>query len=199
MKNINFLIIGLGIILLSLTFVSAETQTLPKQMVNTCVNLPQVCSTCTYVNLSSIKYPDSTVSNLNAAMTKSGVNYNYTFCDTGDLGTYIVTTCGDKDGTFQCAVYDFDVSPTRSGMGSSYEFYIIILLISSAIIVGGFLIKDAPLTVLGTFGLYFIGIYILINGIVGVRDLVTTWAIGIILLGVAGYISIRSSWEIIND
>ena len=49
-----------------------------------------------------------------------------------------------------------------------------------------------------SFGLYFVGLYIMLNGIVGVKDMVTTWAIALILLGVAAYISIKSGVEMLN-
>lgn len=96
--------------ILSFELVSAEVQTLSPQKAGTCIDLPQVCSSCTYVNISSIKYPNSSITILNQAMTKNEVNYNYTICNVTDLGTYVVTTCGDIDGTFECAVYDFEVT-----------------------------------------------------------------------------------------
>ena len=87
---------------------------------------------------------------------------------------------------------------TPTGFANLQGFYILILVISAGIIILGFTLKDPPLVILGSFGLYFIGLYILFNGIVGVKDLVTTWAIALIILGVAFYISVKASWELIN-
>ena len=59
----------------------------------------------------------------------------------------------------------------------------------------GFWLRDPWIVIFGTFGLYFIGLYTLLYGIVGIRDNVTTYGVSIILLGIAGYISIRSAIE----
>ena len=88
---------------------------------------------------------------------------------------------------------------TGDGVNNSLGFYAIIILISMGIIVLGFAMTDAPITILGSFGLYFVSIYILFNGIAGTKDPVTTWGMGIILLGMAMYISTRSAYELIVD
>ena len=91
----------------------------------------------------------------------------------------------------------FLISPT--GLGDIFDFYIIILLISAVLIIWGFSIHDSWIIIFGTFGLYFSGLYIMLNGIVGIRDMVTTWAIALILLGTAAYLSIRAAQEVMND
>ena len=88
---------------------------------------------------------------------------------------------------------------TTTGFMDLQWFYLLILAISGGIIVLGFSLKDPTLVIFGSFGLYFIALYILFNGIVGVKDLVTTWAIGLIILGVAFYISIKAALELIAD
>ena len=114
--------------------------------------------------------------------TKADNYYYNVYCFTPQLG-----------GHSSSILY---VTPT--GFANLQGFYILILVISAGIIVLGFVLKDPPLVILGSFGLYFIGLYILFNGIVGVKDLVTTWAIALIILGVAFYISVKASWELIN-
>jgi len=91
----------------------------------------------------------------------------------------------------------FYVTPT--GLGSNLGFYIIVLILSLGIIIFGVVRNDSVVGLLGSFGLYFLGMYILFNGIVGVKDLVTTWAIGLILLGLAVYVSIKSAYGLITD
>ena len=88
---------------------------------------------------------------------------------------------------------------TGDGVNNSLGFYAIIILISLGIIVLGFAMTDAPITILGSFGLYFVSLYILFNGIAGTKDPVTTWGIGIILLGMAMYVSTRSAYELVVD
>lgn len=90
----------------------------------------------------------------------------------------------------------FEVTPT--GLDDTYTFYVIILLITAVLLIWGFSIRDPWVIIFGTFGLYFSGLYIILNGIVGIKDMVTTWAIGLILLGLAAYLSIRAAQEVMN-
>jgi len=91
----------------------------------------------------------------------------------------------------------FEITPT--GLSDLQWFYILIIGLSAGIIILGFAIKDAPLTILGSFGFIFLGLYILFNGIVGIRDTTTTRTIAIIVLMVGSYISVRSAMELIDD
>lgn len=78
---------------------------------DSCVNLLQICDNCTYVNLTSVMYPNSTfVLKGQYAMTKTGEIYNYTFCNTTAQGTYIYTSCGDDDGVSTCSSVSFEVT-----------------------------------------------------------------------------------------
>ena len=79
------------------------------------------------------------------------------------------------------------------------NFFWLILVIAAGIIFLGFAIKNAPITILGSFGLIYVGLYIIINGINGIKDSVYTWGWGIIILAVAGYIGIKSAYEMIQD
>lgn len=92
--------------------------------------------------------------------------------------------------------FPFEVTP--SGFTGSAVFYFIILILSFGIIILGFSKNDAPIVILGSFGLYFVGLYILFFGIDGIKDAVYTWAIGIIVLMLASYISLKSSSELIE-
>jgi hypothetical protein len=130
-------------------------------------------------------------------MQKNGENYNYTFCNTNEIGTYIITTCGDVNGIKTCVDYDFEVTP--NGFINNPTFSWLILILSLGIIVLGLWKEDIPITILGDFGLYFFGINTLFYGINGMKDTVTTWGLGIIVLGVAFYISIRAGMEYLNE
>ncbi len=88
---------------------------------------------------------------------------------------------------------------TGDGLLNSLAFYIIILAIGFGIIILGFSLKDAPITIFGSFVLFFVSLYTLFNGIAGTKDPVTTWAIGLILLGISMYVSVRSAYELIVD
>lgn len=76
-----------------------------------CINLHQICDNCTYVNLTSITYPNSTILEVGELMTKRGVDYNYTFCnDTTVIGEFIYNTCGDQDGSEICENIKFSIN-----------------------------------------------------------------------------------------
>lgn len=77
------------------------------------ITLKQTCESCTYVNISAVTYPDSRTTILNKAMTKNGINYNYTFTDTNIGGCYSYDTFGDKDGV-KAETIDFQIASIGS-------------------------------------------------------------------------------------
>lgn len=160
-----------------------------------CFNNGTHCSAAATCNYTVFK-PNNVVLVQNQTATNQGAFHNVSF-NLPDIGIYqIDMTC--CDGAL-CGAETFYAEVTGSGFNDTVWFYVIVILLSFGVMVLGFILLDPPIVILGTFGLYFLGIYILLNGIVGIKDLVTTWAIGIIVLGLAGYISIKSAWEIIND
>jgi hypothetical protein len=162
-----------------------------------CISLYNYCPTCTYINYTAIKYPNSTIVDLNLGMTKSNYNYNYTFCDTSSIGEHFYTTCGDKGGTTPaCEDISFEVTP--SGFTLSTGFYVLIMILSVGLVVLGFYIQDNWVIVLGGFGMIFIGLFLLFNGINNFRDNVYTWGLGIIFLMTGSYFSIRGSYEALS-
>jgi len=183
-----------GIIFFS-TFVSADSLGTFKQ--NKCATLYQQCDNCTYVNMTSVKIPNSTIITIGELMEKAGEDYTYEFCSTALIGDYIYNVCGDKNGKFVCENISFSINPT--GFVGTLGFYILILVLSFGVIILGFSLKDAPIVILGSFGLYFFGLYILFFGLDGIKDPVYTWAPGIITLMIAAYISIRSAYELVTD
>lgn len=113
LKTIILAAIVLIIIMGAINVVSAEVQTLGTFQQNTCVELKQTCGNCSYVNISSVLYPNSTVALEEAQMNQTGVDFRYTFCETSTNGQYIVNTYGDPDGASKIPVaYDFDINPS---------------------------------------------------------------------------------------
>lgn len=160
---------------------------------NECVNIVKTMVNATSANVSTITNPDSIVVVNNQVMSKNGAAFNYTYCNTEIIGNYNYELF-DNDRI----VYENNFEITPSGIANTLSFYIILFGISLFLMVLGFSIKDGWVTILGTFGLYFMGLYILINGIVGIKDTTTTYAIAIILLGAAAYISVASANEMIG-
>lgn len=196
MKKIYY---GLTILLFlnMLNFVSAEQSNLGTMKQNSCFDLYQSCDDCTYVTLTNVKYPNGTIESFNSNMTKTNQDFNYTFCKTSAIGDYTYTVGGDKGGIYSTEVIGFKISP--SGFMGTLGFYILILLFSAGVIILGFSKDDPILVIFGSLGLYFVGLYVLFNGIDGMKDPVYTWGLGIIVLMVAAYISIRSAFELVVD
>lgn len=118
------------ILLLSfLPLISASINDLGTVKQYSCLQLPQTCASCTYNNISSVQLPDRTfVLNGNYEMTKTGQNYNYTFCETNKTGLYTVAGHGDKDGTDQTFSYIFTVTSNGNGLPSGGVIVLFILI-----------------------------------------------------------------------
>lgn len=128
--------------------VNAQTISLPDVKQNTCINLIQTCGNCSFVNLTSITFPtpNNTIQYINSLMTKVGSIYNYTFCDTSQIGTYIYGTLGNPDGLIAIQNIDFLVTPTGDSLSISQSiFYLLTLLLLVGILgifVRGIVISD---------------------------------------------------------
>jgi len=193
--NKQFIFLLLAIFLLGITTAGEVENDLLKQ--RDCIQLAQSCASCSYINLSYVKYPNqSYVIRGEYPMTKNGTSYNYSFCDTGTLGTYEWCHHGDINGTDTPNCLRFEVTP--SGFTGTFGFYVIILIFSIGIILMGFYIEDNWVIMFGSIGLYFVGLYMLFFGIDGMKDVIYTKAFAIIILFVAAYFSIRGAYEALN-
>ena len=76
-----------------------------------CIDLYQTCPSCSYVNITSIKYPNGTIIQYNVAMTKDDTTYNYTFCSTNNTGEHFYTIKGDKGGIETTETITFEITP----------------------------------------------------------------------------------------
>jgi len=198
----KYKILTFGIILLMIGIVSASNPYFGTFQTNYNIDLKQLCfingTICDSCNITSIDYPNGTAAVSNTYYTKQAADFNFSFGRTFEEGRYNVngfcTFGSDVKKPFN---YYFDVTPT--GFLNTLGYYILILILSLGIIILGFYLSDAPITILGSFGLYFLALYILFFGIVGLKDVVYTWGIGLIILGLAMYISIRSTYELVTS
>lgn len=95
-------------IIFSLTLISSSTLGIFEQ--DSTISLHQVCDNCSFVNLTSVTFPNGTIESIEANMTKIGQDYNFSFSNTGIPGLYIYNTCGDQDGILQCENIDFTIN-----------------------------------------------------------------------------------------
>ncbi len=119
-----------GIFLISLV---SATQSLGTFKQGDCIQLIQTCATCTYNNISSVVQTGSNpqIYTTNSQMTKDDTFYNYTFCNTSVISTYLVNGFGNPDGIKTEWVYNFDIS--YSGQTLSFPQAIIYTLLMGII------------------------------------------------------------------
>lgn len=104
-----FLLIGMFLISLAS---ASECWGTFKQDTN--IQLIQKCPSCSYVNLTSITYPNGTIF-LNEVMEKTGINFNYTLPDASQLGKISYGTIGDKNGASPPDYEDLCIEITKTG------------------------------------------------------------------------------------
>src|SRR6056297_1102761 len=91
------------------------------------VRITQVCSDATYINISSIAYPNGTIAVSGIEMTPAGSGeYYYDFNDTSALGQYHVR--GISDGCTETFATYFEV--TQTGEINEQTLYLVFIGIS---------------------------------------------------------------------
>lgn len=185
------------VILCMILLVGSVSAYLPHQQ-HTELEFSVTSNNATSCNVTNMDYPDG-MKVINQEMTRSGQTFNASIdaINFDSLGNYCFSIICSDDSTFETGSVCREVTP--NGFLETYWFYILVLALSGGVIILGFSIKDAPMVIIGSFGLYFLGIYILLYGLVGIKDVVYTYSLGITTLAVAGYISIKSAYELIVD
>lgn len=187
MKKILFII---PILILLIGVVSAEQQSLGVFKAGQCIQLKQTCANCTAVNVTSVLAPNGVQMIGNGIMTKSGTEYNRTFCNTTQIGEYTYNTLGNPDGIFTVQPVSFTITP--SGNSNMLGLFIIVIAIIYAIGFLGFFGKHVWVSMLGGMAMIALGIYTINNGIDMFRTQITevfswvTIGIGAIFALVAG-------------
>jgi len=99
--NKKFIFLIIGMFLLSLTFVSAES--IGTFKTNESFQITNYCNSgdCSFMNLTSITYPNGSILYLNKEMTAMEQEFNYTF-SSNMSGEYSFKTCADPGGLLTC-------------------------------------------------------------------------------------------------
>jgi len=185
MKKIILLIV-IGMFLLTLVSAMSTLGTVKQY---DCIDLYQSCPSCTYVNLTAMKYPNTTIDIMDLEMTKAGTEYNYTFCNTDTTGEYFYTVKGDKNGVETSETISFEVTPL-----GKVGVLIFLSIFAFAFIGLGIGFKLPPLGFIGAVLLILAGMYVLIYGLYDVANLYTR-GIAIALLGLGFIFIISSAYE----
>jgi hypothetical protein len=188
----NLVIFAFAMILFSSMVFAAQEMNNPFKQ-NTCAQLVQSCDNCTYVNFTSVSYPDGTLVILNTPGEKHSTDYNISFCNTAQVGTYIVRTIGDLNGIVTNGNFNIYVNPSGQTFNNvlyDYLFFALIMLVFYALLYLGLKHEDLSISMLTSFGILFMGIYIFTNGIANLNNAYTN-AFSIINIGLGAYILIR--------
>ena len=154
------------------------------------------CSSSAMCNL-TIQYPNASYLVDTKQMTNLGTgDFNYTlyFIPIGDYPSKVA--CLDK-GVNKTSQFIITITP--SGVLDTSGFYWIVLLTGVIFMVLGIVVLVDPwITLLGTIGLYFVGIQFFRYGIANRLDTVVI-ALASVILGVAMYISTKTILEVMQE
>lgn len=159
-----------------------------------CITNDTYCSSTSICNY-TVFYPDNTIYLENVQADNHTSYYNYSMVFT-ELGIYrIDLVCIDGATNVHDTFY---AQITGSGFNETFGFYILLLVLSFGMIIWGLKIRDAPITIFGSFIVVMLALYTLFYGITGIKDTIYSHAVGLILLGFSMYILVRSSYELIK-
>jgi len=134
-KKILTLVIGLTLLNL---FPLINAESIGSFRVGEQFQITNFCNSgdCSYMNISSITYPNGTVLFLNKVMSQVGQGFNYSF-STDTKGAYSFDTCADPTGKYTCERDSFSVNTIGGTLTSAKAItYTIILIISLLTLVG---------------------------------------------------------------
>lgn len=139
------------------------------------INLIQICPSCTYNNITTIKVADGSLLKINKAMDKDGTFYNYTLDSSNatELGEYVVNGIGDLGGVATTWNYKFEVTTSGKGGTENIFLFIIVLVLGYTLNLLGFFNRNTYITILGGIILVFTGLYMINYGIIIFRSNLT--------------------------
>jgi len=176
---------------------NGDTSFLGKFKQNECVNLIQTCSNCSFVNISSVTYPDSLLASGQVEMVKQGLYYYYTFCNTDKQGTYLVNGYGDLDGTNEVFSYSFVINPVGGLENNTYIFLILIIL-SIGLLILALVSKNNLFSIISGLSFMVSGVYSMIYGFGLITNVYTRMG-SFIILGIGMILTIISSLDLMEN
>lgn len=195
MKKLLFTII-LGIFLIGFVFALDELPTIKQ---GECITVSQTCSSCSYLNISSISNRENSSLVLNQPMSSIGNGeWRYEFCDTLFLGTYDVRGQGDINTLDDSFAIRFEVTPSGQSGGENTMLYIITIVLLYGLTLLFFFKKIAPMTTLFGMAMVFFGIYMINNGLLVFRDDLTNY-LGYLTTFLGGGLGLWALVEWIQD
>lgn len=122
---------------------------------SSCIGLQQICSNCTYVNLTTVFFPNSSYTTIGEYMTKAGQDYSFQYCNTSTLGTYRYNVCGDKDGTLTCETITFQITPNGLNPATpAMEIFILLMFVFICLALLVYLVLNIVKLIMSTQTIY---------------------------------------------
>lgn len=152
-----FLLLLIGMFLISFATALSLDNKLGESAQYQTVNIVRMCDNCTYFNITSILYPNSSIILEDLSMTADDVQFNYSLLNTSALGNYILNFKYDNNGIVATDTKWIEVTKTGfkqtepEALGSSM---FLVLMVALTFIFGfmGFRLLDSDLLwVLGVF------------------------------------------------
>ena len=160
-----------------------------------CITLPQTCN-CTFVNITTIMFPDKTYTTINQEMTRDGTYFNFTFCNTSMIGMHIVNGVGNNDGSSSPFNYWFEV--TTTGNNAPYAIPLFLGLAAFILLILAFVMKNNYIGFITGTLFIVLGLYLMIYGLSVISDFYTQ-SLAYISLGVGLLLLLASAYSAIND
>lgn len=155
--NYLFVITGL-ILLLMLSFVSADLGVFNS---GSCVQLKTILN-ASNVNLSSVTFPNSSTLYVNSPMTKQGLTFNYSFCNTYFTGKYLYDYYDNNGNVY---VNSFVIEKHGSGL-LNFDFNNTFVLVMTILIsiASGIALFFSFTRLYGSIVLLLLGITLIFSG-----------------------------------
>lgn len=96
---------------------------------NETIDLFQSCPSCSFVNVTSVQYPNGTLEPMNKAMTLTGITFTYQFNKTDQNGYHEYIVLGDKNGVNQVETFCFTITPNGKDNSKNSIIYLVILFV----------------------------------------------------------------------
>jgi len=148
----------------------------------------------------TVKDPDNSILINFAPFIRDAASEEYNITvpagSNGVLGIYPYCITASGNGQNQTDCFEYKITP--SGDEGLITYYFLIIILSYGVLGLGLWKRDITITMLGTFALYFVGIWILFFGIDVFKNFLTE-GFAILTLAVAFYISARAAHEYIVD
>jgi len=135
-KYLAFLILGLFI----LSFAAASEDVVLTGKKGDIITLPMECTSCTFVKINSIQYPNMSKIYLNEDMSQNDSSFYYSFNDTTQLGVYNYCGYGNVAGTNTTYCYPFTITYLGKQLTTEKAIiYFIFLVLFVLIFIGTFI------------------------------------------------------------